>query len=172
MVIHIGERLIQLFNMNYSGVLHLIFTTIFFDRFLRCPKEKIESYLHPISDNVSCEINLFEALIIDRNLTIISNIQQTLKETISHGIAYVHNGLNDTELRVIEQLYKACSIQVSIINSLLYYLKKFVYSNFYLMSCVYFQVVIVSRKMSWNFDFGAHLVVVMDTQYYDGRNHR
>ncbi|EDV19743.1 uncharacterized protein TRIADDRAFT_51100 [Trichoplax adhaerens] len=87
-------------------------------RFLLCPIEKIENYLRHISDS-------------------------TLKETLLHGIAYVHEGLSDTELRIIEQLYDAC----------------------------YIQIVVISRKMSWNFNFGAHLVIVMDTQYYDGRNH-
>lgn len=34
------------------------------------------------------------------------------------------------------------------------------------------QVIVVSRNLCWGMGVNAHLVVVMDTQYYDGRGHR
>ena len=34
------------------------------------------------------------------------------------------------------------------------------------------QVVVVSRSLCWGMGVNAHLVVIMDTQYYDGRGHR
>jgi len=34
------------------------------------------------------------------------------------------------------------------------------------------QVMVVSRSLCWAVVAKAHLVVVMDTQYYDGRGHR
>ena len=36
----------------------------------------------------------------------------------------------------------------------------------------FLQVLVVSRSLCWGMSVNAHLVVIMDTQYYDGRGHR
>lgn len=68
---------------------------------------------------------------------------KTLKETISNGVAYLHEGLNDDERKVVEQLFMIGAVQV----------------------------VVASRSLAWGMTMAAHLTIVMDTQYYDGKAH-
>jgi len=69
---------------------------------------------------------------------------KTLVETASNGEAYLHEGLSEMERKVVEQLYASGAVQV----------------------------LVVSRSLCWGMSVNAHLVVIMDTQYYDGRGHR
>ena len=69
---------------------------------------------------------------------------QTLVETLSNGVAYLHEGLPDVERKVVEQLFTSGAIQV----------------------------LVVSRNLCWGLVVSANLVIVMDTQFYDGRGHR
>lgn len=71
-----------------------------------------------------------------------SNLQ-TLKETVGYGVAYLHEGLSDAETKIVEQLFNSGAIQV----------------------------VIVSRNLAWAINMNAHLVVIMDTQFYEGKIH-
>ncbi|XP_006815714.1 U5 small nuclear ribonucleoprotein 200 kDa helicase-like [Saccoglossus kowalevskii] len=87
-------------------------------RFLHCHKEDLEAHLSRVSD-------------------------ETLKEMLENGIAYLHEGLTEVEKKVVEQLFMAQAIQV----------------------------VVASRSMCWGINMAAHLVVVMDTQYYNGKIH-
>lgn len=68
---------------------------------------------------------------------------QTLKETLSNGVAYLHEGLNELERKVVEQLFSTGAVQV----------------------------LVSSRNLAWGMNVSAHLVVIMDTQYYDGKTH-
>ena len=68
---------------------------------------------------------------------------QTLRETLSNGVAYLHEGLSDLERKLVEQLFDSGAIQV----------------------------VVVSRNLAWGLSLSAHLVVVMDTQNYNGKVH-
>ncbi|CAH1783166.1 unnamed protein product [Owenia fusiformis] len=68
---------------------------------------------------------------------------KTLKETVSNGVAYLHEGLTELEHKLIEQLFNSGAIQVAV----------------------------VSRSLAWAINIAAHLVVVMDTQYYNGKIH-
>uniref|UniRef100_A0A667XVK9 U5 small nuclear ribonucleoprotein 200 kDa helicase n=1 Tax=Myripristis murdjan TaxID=586833 RepID=A0A667XVK9_9TELE len=65
----------------------------------------------------------------------------TLKETLANGVGYLHEGLSPTERKIVEQLF----------NSV--------------------QVVVASRSLCWGTNISAHLVIVMDTQYYNGKIH-
>ena len=58
-----------------------------------------------------------------------------------NGIAYLHEGLSDIEQRLIEQLFSMKAIQV----------------------------LVVSRQLAWGLSLSAHLVIVMDTQFYNGK---
>lgn len=58
-------------------------------------------------------------------------------------MAYLHEGLSDTETKIVEQLFNSGAIQV----------------------------VIVSRNLSWAINMSAHLVIIMDTQFYEGKIH-
>ena len=66
-----------------------------------------------------------------------------MKETLTNGIAYLHEGLSDIEQRLVEQLFTSGAVQV----------------------------VVVSRQLAWGLSLSSHLVVVMDTQYYNGKVH-
>lgn len=68
----------------------------------------------------------------------------TLVECLSHGVGYYHAGLSERERAVVERLYNAGAIQV----------------------------VVSEFAMCWGMTMSAHMVVIMGTQYYDGRDHR
>ncbi|KAF3851096.1 hypothetical protein F7725_012868 [Dissostichus mawsoni] len=67
----------------------------------------------------------------------------TLKETLANGVGYLHEGLSATERRIVEQLFNSGAVQV----------------------------VVSSRSLCWGINISAHLVIVMDTQYYNGKIH-
>uniref|UniRef100_A0A3Q2ST39 U5 small nuclear ribonucleoprotein 200 kDa helicase n=1 Tax=Fundulus heteroclitus TaxID=8078 RepID=A0A3Q2ST39_FUNHE len=67
----------------------------------------------------------------------------TLKETLANGVGYLHEGLTATERRIVEQLFNSGAVQV----------------------------VVSSRSLCWGINVSAHLVIVMDTQYYNGKIH-
>uniref|UniRef100_A0A8D3CN79 Activating signal cointegrator 1 complex subunit 3 n=1 Tax=Scophthalmus maximus TaxID=52904 RepID=A0A8D3CN79_SCOMX len=67
----------------------------------------------------------------------------TLKETLANGVGYLHEGLSATERKIVEQLFNSGAVQV----------------------------VVSSRSLCWGINISAHLVIVMDTQYYNGKIH-
>uniref|UniRef100_A0AAQ5ZSH5 Activating signal cointegrator 1 complex subunit 3 n=1 Tax=Amphiprion ocellaris TaxID=80972 RepID=A0AAQ5ZSH5_AMPOC len=67
----------------------------------------------------------------------------TLKETLANGVGYLHEGLSATERKIVEQLFNSGAVQV----------------------------VVSSRSLCWGISISAHLVIVMDTQYYNGKIH-
>ncbi|KAL1958028.1 hypothetical protein VTO42DRAFT_5240 [Malbranchea cinnamomea] len=70
--------------------------------------------------------------------------EQALAESISHGIGYYHEALSNSDKRIVTHLFRIGAIQV----------------------------MLASRDVCWEIDFTAHLVIVMGTQYYEGREHR
>ncbi|KAF5753328.1 putative RNA helicase [Helianthus annuus] len=64
-----------------------------------------------------------------------------LKETLKYGVGYLHEGLTTTDQDIVKTLFETGCIQV----------------------CV------MSGTMCWGVSLRAHLVVIMGTQYYDGR---
>ena len=68
----------------------------------------------------------------------------TLVELLRQGVGYFHAGLDDAERRVLEMLFAKGAIQV----------------------------LVVSKDLEWAARLNAHLVVVMDTQQFDGKDHR
>lgn len=68
---------------------------------------------------------------------------KTLKETLSQGVAYIHEGLTALDRRMVEQLFESGAVQIAV----------------------------VTRDLSWGLGISAHLVVIMDTQFYNGKNH-
>ncbi|OAX81734.1 hypothetical protein ACJ72_03925 [Emergomyces africanus] len=70
--------------------------------------------------------------------------EQALAESISHGIGYYHEALSNSDKRIVSHLFKIGAIQV----------------------------MIASRDVCWEINFNAHLVIVMNTQFFDGREHR
>lgn len=70
--------------------------------------------------------------------------EQALAESISHGIGYYHEALSSSDKRIVSHLFKIGAIQV----------------------------MLASRDVCWEVDLTAHLVIVMNTQFYEGREHR
>lgn len=69
---------------------------------------------------------------------------KSLKETLKHGVGFYHQGLSERERAVVERLYKAGAVQV----------------------------VVSEFNLCWGMTMSAHLVCLLDTQYFDGREHR
>ena len=70
--------------------------------------------------------------------------EEPLAEAISHGIGYYHEALTSSDKRIVKHLYDQGAIQV----------------------------MVASRDVCWELDCKAHLVIVMGTQFYEGREHR
>ncbi|OAD55878.1 hypothetical protein WN48_04172 [Eufriesea mexicana] len=68
---------------------------------------------------------------------------KTLKETLSQGVAYLHEGLSVDDRRLVEQLFDSGAIQIAV----------------------------ATRDLCWGLSISSHLVVVMDTQCYNGKTH-
>ncbi|CAF1146942.1 unnamed protein product [Didymodactylos carnosus] len=92
-------------------------------------EQKSDRFLHISADDITPYLAEME--------------DQTLKETVVRGAAYVHEGLSVKDRSIVEQLYNAGALQV----------------------CV------VSRSMCWAFSLYSYLVIIMDTQYYNGQEH-
>ncbi|XP_068216026.1 U5 small nuclear ribonucleoprotein 200 kDa helicase [Palaemon carinicauda] len=68
---------------------------------------------------------------------------EMLRELVSQGVGYLHEGLSIRDRRMVERLFEAEAIQV----------------------------VVVSRALCWAITAPAHLVIITDTQSYNGRLH-
>jgi len=88
------------------------------DRFLLIPKSELMSVFEKVEDD-------------------------TLRETLSQGVAFLHEGTSATDRHIITTLFKSMAIQV----------------------------LVATRTMCWTLSFHSHLVVIMDTQNYNGKIH-
>merc|ERR1712001_746104 len=70
-------------------------------------------------------------------------VDKTLRETQSQGVAYMHEGLQAGDRRLVESLFDSGAIQV----------------------------VVAARALAWSLTIQAHMVVIMDTQYHGGKLH-
>ena len=76
---------------------------------------------------------------------LLERIQEVaLAESISHGIGYYHEALSTGDKRIVSHLYGIGAIQI----------------------------MIISRDCCWEVNTTAYLVVLMNTQFFDGREHR
>ena len=67
-----------------------------------------------------------------------------LADSISHGIGYYHEALSNNDKRIVSHLFSIGAIQV----------------------------LVASRDVCWELNCTAHLVIVMGTQFFEGREHR
>ena len=73
-----------------------------------------------------------------------SNFQdKTLRETLSRGVAYIYEGLCPREKRLVESLFDSGAIQV----------------------------VVSARALAWALTVEDHMVLIMDTQFYNVKLH-
>ena len=70
--------------------------------------------------------------------------EKALAESITHGIGYYHEALSTSDKRIVSHLFRLGAIQV----------------------------LLASRDVCWELPVTAHLVIVMGTQYFQGREHR
>ena len=70
--------------------------------------------------------------------------EEALAEALSHGIGYYHEALSQSDKRIVKHLYDQGAIQV----------------------------LVASRDVCWELTSTAHLVIVMGTQHFEGREHR
>ena len=70
--------------------------------------------------------------------------ERALAASISHGIGYYHEALTKNDKRIVSHLFKIGAIQV----------------------------MLASRDVCWEINLTAHLVIVMGTQFFEGREHR
>ncbi|RUS18546.1 Sec63 Brl domain-containing protein [Endogone sp. FLAS-F59071] len=69
---------------------------------------------------------------------------KALAETLQHGVGFYHEALNKQDKSIVEQLYESGAIQV----------------------------VVASRDTCWGIGMNSHMVVIMGTQFFEGKEHR
>jgi len=70
--------------------------------------------------------------------------EKTLKQTLEFGVGFMHEGFSSQERASVERLFLAGAIQV----------------------------LVVTQQLCWGMTLSAHLVVIMDTKYFDGKENR
>ncbi|KAL9692122.1 hypothetical protein quinque_016448, partial [Culex quinquefasciatus] len=60
-----------------------------------------------------------------------------------HGVAYIHEGLTASDHRIVEQLFDSGAVQIAV----------------------------AKRDLCWGLNNSAYLVIIMDTQFYNGKSH-
>eukprot|EP01016_Furgasonia_blochmanni_P049228 TRINITY_DN744_c0_g1_i15.p1 TRINITY_DN744_c0_g1~~TRINITY_DN744_c0_g1_i15.p1 ORF type:complete len:788 (+),score=90.05 TRINITY_DN744_c0_g1_i15:1-2364(+) len=70
--------------------------------------------------------------------------EKTLKHVLTFGVGFIYEGMDEGEREVVEKLYEADAIQ--------------------LLICTY--------RLCWEISLEAYIVVIMDTQRYDGQERR
>ncbi|KAI9802245.1 MAG: hypothetical protein M1825_002966 [Sarcosagium campestre] len=70
--------------------------------------------------------------------------EKALADSVSHGIGYFHEALSARDKQIVRHLFDNGAIQV----------------------------LLAAREVCWELDCTAHLVVVMGTQFFEGREHR
>ena len=70
--------------------------------------------------------------------------ERALAESISHGIGYYHEALAQSDKRIVQHLFDNGAIQL----------------------------MLASRDVCWELESTAHMVIVMGTQFFEGREHR
>ena len=70
--------------------------------------------------------------------------EKALAESLSHGIGYYHEALSNNDKLITGGLFAAGAIKV----------------------------MLASRDVCWDLDMTAHLVIIMGTQFFEGREHR
>ncbi|VDK22215.1 unnamed protein product [Anisakis simplex] len=68
---------------------------------------------------------------------------KTLKETLACGVGFLHEGTSAKDMAIVEQLFQSGAVQVCI----------------------------VPRTMCYQISMSAYVVIIMDTQYYNGKYH-
>lgn len=68
---------------------------------------------------------------------------RTLKETLPQGVAFLHEGLTPSDRNLVEQLFETGAVQIAV----------------------------VTRDLCWGLNISSYLVVIMDTQFYNGKVH-
>ncbi|KAI9034250.1 Sec63 Brl domain-containing protein [Hyaloraphidium curvatum] len=75
----------------------------------------------------------------------LSRVQdKALAESLRAGVAYYHEALSKSDRRIVKQLFDSGAVQV----------------------------VVASKETCWGMPMQSHLVVIMGTQYYEGKEHR
>ncbi|GAN05971.1 pre-mRNA splicing factor [Mucor ambiguus] len=69
---------------------------------------------------------------------------KSLVENLQHGIGFYHEALSKQDKKIVEQLYETGAIRV----------------------------IIASRDTCWGLTLHSHMVVIMGTQYFEGKEHR
>ncbi|KAF0990898.1 hypothetical protein HZS_5841, partial [Henneguya salminicola] len=73
-----------------------------------------------------------------------SNFRETeICESLCSGVGYIHEGMSSLEQKIVLSLFSIGAIQI----------------------------LVATREMCWNLDIMAAMVIVLDTQFYDGRYH-
>lgn len=79
---------------------------------------------------------------IEKHLARVKN--SVLREVISSGVVFLHSGLDPLDRKIADDLFMSGAVQVAV----------------------------VARDLCWGLRLESKLVVLMDTQYFDGKEHR
>lgn len=69
---------------------------------------------------------------------------QSLVESLSHGIGFYHEALDKQDKKIVERLFEAGAIQL----------------------------LVASRETAWSLPLSSYMVIIMGVQYFEGKEHR
>ena len=101
-----------------------------------------EIITHMINDNSDVKQFVGDSIAIQNALPNIES--KTLSEILEYGIGFYHETLSSSDKKAIEQLYQSGAIKV----------------------------LIVTYTMCWGMDLKSSLLIIMGTEYYNGKEHR
>ena len=159
MVRPVGLELhIQSFNIPHYPSLMMAMARPTYQSILQLSADKPAIVFVPSRKQVrSTALDLLSACVTDDNderflNTTVEELQpfleriheRALAESITHGIGYYHEALSSNDKRIVSHLFKLGAIQV----------------------------MLASKDVCWEINFTAHLVVIMNVRYFEGREHR
>lgn len=114
------------------------------DRFLGWKEDKEKINLQDVADSLEERLRKevkARKLIRSKDEKIV--VKEVFRDTLPFGIAYLHEGLSAGIRETVEQLF----------------------------ACGAIRVLICEQSMCYKLSLNSHLVIIMDTQFYNGKNH-
>jgi len=108
----------------------------------QCRSSALDILAYCVADDDEDKFRNINLEDISSHLNIIQ--EKPLAESLSHGIGYYHEALGKNDKRIVESLFEGGA----------------------------FKVLLASRDVAWELNTTAHMVIVMGTQFFEGREHR
>mmetsp|Transcript_16957 Transcript_16957/g.39591 ORF Transcript_16957/g.39591 Transcript_16957/m.39591 type:complete len:2174 (-) Transcript_16957:228-6749(-) len=142
---HRSTRLLAMSRPVYQSIKHYSAekpVIIFVPDRKQCRMTAIDLLLHAASDDKPKRFLHVSDEVMKSHLE--GARERSLKQTLEYGVGFLHEGFSSTERALIERLFASGAVQV----------------------------LVATEQLSWGMTMNAHLVIIMDTKKFDGRENR